>query len=329
MLKTEILKKLRSTEGYVSGQEICDKFGVSRTAVWKAVNSLRDDGFVIDSVTNKGYQLQSGVEILTKSEIESRISSKYLGRNLCCYKEIDSTNEELKRLFNANNSLPNGTTAVTDHQTMGKGRRGRVWETPEGVNIAMSFLIKPEFEPGKASMLTLLAAIAVVKATEEVAGLECQIKWPNDVVINGKKYCGILTEMSSEPDFIHYVIVGIGINANTESFPEDIAKTATSVYLEKGEKISRAKLVAAILKYFEQYYERFEEALDMSPFMEEYNCLLAGYGQEVRVLDPNGEYTGISKGINNQGELLVEKEDRTLTEVYAGEVSVRGIYGYV
>lgn len=329
MLKTEILKKLRSSKDYVSGQEICDKFGVSRTAVWKAVNSLREDGFVIDSVTNRGYLLRSGIDILTKSEIESRISSKYLGRNLCCYKEVDSTNEELKRLYNADKDIPNGTTAVTDNQTIGKGRRGRVWKTPVGVNIAMSFLLKPRFEPSKASMLTLLAALAVVKATREMTELDCQIKWPNDVVVNGKKYCGILTEMSVEPDFIHYVIVGIGINVNTESFPSELVNTATSIYLEKGERISRATLVALVLKYFEEYYEAFEKTQDLSLIKEEYNGLLAGNGCEVRVLDPKGEFTGISRGINHQGELLVEKEDGALMEVYAGEVSVRGIYGYV
>lgn len=328
-LKTEIIRRLRECKDYVSGQEICEEMGVSRTAVWKAVKSLKDEGFEIESVSNRGYMLKETPDVLTKSEIESRLKSKWLGKNLYCFDEIDSTNNELKRGYEANHDIADGTLAVTDNQTAGRGRRGRNWDTPVGVNIAMSFLLKPNFTPDKASMITILAALSVAKATEKVSKCECKIKWPNDVLINNRKYCGILTEMSCEADYIHYAIVGIGINVNTEEFPEEIAGIATSVYLEKKEKIQRAQLVAEIITAFEEYYEEFCSSLSLKPFIEEYDAKLASNGRGVRVLDPKGEFEGVAKGINEEGELIVEKTNGETAIVYSGEVSVRGIYGYI
>lgn len=328
MLKADILKRLKEAEGYISGQELCDEFGVSRTAVWKAVNALKNEGFVIDSVSNKGYLLKDNPDVLTKSELESSLKTSWIGKELYCYDEIDSTNTELKRIYDRNPETLNGAFAVTDNQTLGRGRRGRAWETPKGENIAMSFMLRPEFAPDKASMLTILAALSVAKGTEEVSELKCQIKWPNDVLIDKKKYCGILTEMSTELDFIHYVIVGIGINANTTAFPKELTDTATSIYKETGVKINRAALINAILKNFEQYYENFEKEEGLGFVIDEYNARLASMDSQVKVLDPVGEYEGISRGINSLGELIVEKNDGDVVNVYAGEVSVRGIYGY-
>ena len=155
------------------------------------------------------------------------------------------------------------------------------------------------------------------------------IKWPNDVVVNGKKICGILTEMSAEMTGIHYLVIGTGINTNVEEFPEEIQSVATSLIKELGEKVNRAELIAACLKYFEEYYEKYIAAGNLAPLKEDYEALLLNRNNKVRVLEPNHEYTGLSLGINEDGELLVEKEDGTVTAVYAGEVSVRGVYGYV
>lgn len=329
MLKTDILTRLQNSDGFVSGQELCDELGVSRTAIWKAVNALKNQGFEIESVTNRGYRLMGATDVLSQSSIESALKTKWLGKSCYYFDEIDSTNDELKRKYTADTSIINGTLAVTDNQTVGKGRRGRQWETPVGVNIAMSFLLRPVFSPDKASMLTLLAALAVAEGTEKVTGINCKIKWPNDVIIGDKKYCGILTEMSVEPDYIHYVIVGIGINVNTESFPEDIADKATSIFIEKGNVTNRTDIVAAVLESFEKYYEMFEKDESLAGFMNIYNERLVSLDKEVRVLDPKGEYNGISRGINEKGELLVELNSGEIKEVYAGEVSVRGIYGYV
>lgn len=329
MLKTEILKILRQSDSYVSGQDLCDRFGVSRTAVWKAVASLKKEGFNIDSVPNRGYLLVESPDVITSSEIESRLTTKWLGRNVISFEELDSTNNELKRMYEQSADIPDGTLVVTERQAAGRGRRGRSWENEKGSSIAMSFILKPSFAPWKASMLTILAAMAVARAIDEIADIDIKIKWPNDVVCGGKKICGILTEMSLEQDYIHYVIVGIGINVSTTSFSDEISAVATSVYKESGVKPARAEIIALVMKHFEALYTEYEKVQDLAPFEKEYNDRLAGIGSRVRVLDPKGEYEGISRGINSTGELIVEKDDGEAVNVYAGEVSVRGIYGYV
>ncbi len=223
-----------------------------------------------------------------------------------------------------------GVVAVAGSQTKGRGRRGRNWNSPADESVYMSIGLKPEFAPDRASMLTLVTALAVSRAIEKVSGLNnALIKWPNDIVIGGRKVCGILTELHLDGTKIEDVIVGVGINLGASKFPEEIAQTATSLGAECGQTIEREELIASVLEYFEIYYEKFAEKCDMSTIMEEYVEKLANKDRNVRVLDPQGEYTGTARGINELGELLVEKEDGTMTAVYAGEVSVRGIYGYV
>ena len=214
-------------------------------------------------------------------------------------------------------------------QTAGKGRRGRNWSSPKGSGIWMTFILRPQIGPDRASMLTLVSAMAVQKVIEKETGLKAVIKWPNDIVVNGKKVCGMLTEMSAELEWINYVVVGIGINANTKKFPEEIADVATSLSIELGRDITRSNLVAGFGAAFEGYYDRFIKNGDMSDLMDEYNKNLANLDNKVKILDPKGEYTGISKGINKEGELLVTDEDGNERIVRSGEVSVRGIYGYV
>lgn len=328
-MKTEILTMLRETDGYISGQELCDRFGVSRTAVWKVINGLKEEGYEIDSVSRKGYRLQSAPDILSESEIKSRMHTKWLGQNVVYFDETDSTNTQAKRLVEE--GAEEGTLVVADMQTAGKGRRGRIWQQRPGEMISMTFILKPEFAPDKASMLTLLAAHSVAVAIEKTTGLSVQIKWPNDIVIHKKKAVGILTEMSLslEQDSIHYVVVGIGINVNLTVFPEDIMEMATSLYLESGSRVNRSELISSVLSYFEQDYEDFLQTQDLTGILEDYNTHLVSMDTEVRVLDPKGEYTGISRGMNSSGELMVEKEDGSIVNVYAGEVSVRGLYSYV
>lgn len=331
--KSDILTLLRNSADYVSGQQLCDQFGVSRTAVWKVINQLKEEGYQIESVPRKGYRLvESPADILSKSEIASRLHTKWAGRKLYYVDFTGSTNTDAKRY--AEEGEPHGTTVVADMQTAGKGRRGRKWESPSGINAYFTILLKPSFAPDKASMLTLVMALAVAEAIEEVTALPVGIKWPNDIVINKKKVVGMLTEMSTTPemDEIQYVVVGVGINVNmgsAEEFPEEIRQTATSLKLESGRQINRAVLIEHILTRFEHNYERFEQTLDLSGLMDAYQRRLVNVGAQVRVLDPAGEYVGISRGINQTGELIVEREDGSVTNVYAGEVSVRGIYGYV
>ena len=335
--KTDILALLRNSEDHISGQQLCDRFGVTRTAVWKVINQLKEEGYQIESVSGKGYRLvEEPDDILSQSEIASRLTTKWAGRKVYYYDVTGSTNNDAKRCGEEGD--PHGTVVVADIQNAGKGRRGRGWQTLSGTALAFTILLRPEFPPDKASMITLVMALSVAEAVEEaLEGAKdavTTIKWPNDIVLNKKKICGMLTEMTMTPemDEIQYIVVGAGINVNNaspEEFGEEIRKTATSLRIETGRQINRAGLLEKVLLRFEENYAAFLETLDLSGLKEAYQNHLQGVGNEVRVLDPAGEYTGISHGINDKGELIVEKENGEKVRVYAGEVSVRGLYGYV
>lgn len=317
---------LRDTDGYVSGQELCNKFGVSRTAIWKVINQLKEAGYEIEAAQNKGYHLIAAPDVMTEAELESLKNTQWAGCEIYCFDSIDSTNTKAKELAEAGH--PSGTLVVADQQTLGRGRRGRSWESPAGTGIFMTLMLKPDINPNNASMLTLVAAMATARAITEVAGEAAQIKWPNDIVMNGKKVVGILTEMSAQFDYINHIVVGIGINVHNEEFPEEIAKTASSLLLECGHRIHRASLIEAFLEEFERLYAVYLETEDMSGLQKEYDSLLVNRGRQVRVLDPKEPFEGKAMGITKKGELIVDTwESRKL--VSSGEVSVRGIYGYV
>ncbi|MCI6888267.1 MAG: biotin--[acetyl-CoA-carboxylase] ligase [Lachnospiraceae bacterium] len=326
-MKDKILAYLKASQDHVSGQELCERLGVSRTAVWKVIRQLQEEGYQIEAVRNRGYRLVASGDVYNDSEIRSLLKTRQAGCSLVFLDEVDSTNNEVKRL--AEHGAPEGTLVVAELQNAGKGRRGRSWVSPRGSGVWMSFLLRPEFEPYHASMLTLVAAMAVEEAIRVTCGLECGIKWPNDLVSDGRKVSGILTEMSTDVDSIQYVVVGIGINANTDAFPEEIRDTATSLRLCTGKPVNRAALVAAVMEAWEHYYQQFLETLDFRILKDAYNQRLLNRGREVRVLAPKGAYTGISHGINDAGELMVETADGQVNSVMSGEVSVRGIYGYV
>ena len=317
---------LRDTDGYVSGQELCNKFGVSRTAIWKVINQLKEAGYEIEAAQNKGYHLIAAPDVMTEAELESLKNTQWAGCEIYCFDSIDSTNTKAKELAEAGH--PSGTLVVADQQTLGRGRRGRSWESPAGTGIFMTLMLKPDINPNNASMLTLVAAMATARAITEVTGEAAQIKWPNDIVMNGKKVVGTLTEMSAQFDYINHIVVGIGINVHNEEFPEEIAKTASSLLLECGHQIHRASLIEAFLEEFERLYAVYLETEDMSGLQKEYDSLLVNRGRQVRVLDPKEPFEGKAMGITKKGELIVDTwESRKL--VSSGEVSVRGIYGYV
>lgn len=258
-------------------------------------------------------------------------------RNILSFESIDSTNVQAGR--EAANGAESGTLVVADRQTAGRGRRGRTWESPAGRNLYFSLLLRPKLAVEKASMLTLVMALAVVRALEKLAEADLseysaqsnlpRIKWPNDIVLNGKKVCGILTEMSVMPNRIEHVIIGVGINVYQQEFSPELADKATSLEAEWGQQFSREQLLGMIMDAFEEYYDLFLQTGDLKMLRETYNHKLVNRNREVRVLDPKGEFTGIATGINDRGELCVELPDGQIAEVYAGEVSVRGIPGYV
>lgn len=332
IMKSGIIKTLREAgDSFVSGQALCERAGVTRQAVWKNIAQLKDIGFIIDSVPNKGYKLIASPDILYPADIESRLPDGSICKKIESFKVTDSTNIRAKQL--AEFGEEEGTLIIAEKQTAGKGRRGRQWDSEPGTGIYMSMILRPKIDPVSVPGITLVTALATVKAINETCNTEPLIKWPNDIVLGGKKICGILTEMSSEMNFINYVVTGTGINANNESFHKEIEQTATSIYMQTGKKVDRTQLVACTVKYFSSYYRKFTEAKSVAPFIDEYNSVLANRDKEVKILygmaeDAEKTETGIARGINKDGALIVDTKNGT-EYILSGEVSVRGLYGYV
>ena len=263
--------------------------------------------------------------IYNETTIADQIHTKWAGKTVHFARETDSTNLWIKRL--AKEGASEGTLALAEFQSAGRGRLGRSWEVPEGTSVMMSILLRPKFEPQYAPTLTLVMGMAVAKAVKNL-GFDVSIKWPNDVVVSHKKICGILTEMGVRDGKIDYAVIGVGINVNIKEFPEEMADKATSLYLESGKEFDRSQIPGLVMEAFEEYYEKFAATCDLSGLKEEYESILANYNQPVRVLAKE-PYEGVARGITDGGELLVEKTDGTIATVSAGEVSVRGLYSYV
>ena len=263
--------------------------------------------------------------IYNETTIADQIHTKWAGKTVHFARETDSTNLWIKRL--AKEGASEGTLALAEFQSAGRGRLGRSWEVPEGTSVMMSILLRPKFEPQYAPTLTLVMGMAVAKAVKNL-GFDVSIKWPNDVVVSHKKICGILTEMGVRDGKIDYAVIGVGINVNIREFPEEMEDKATSLYLESGKEFDRSQIPGLVMEAFEEYYEKFAATCDLSGLKEEYESILANYNQPVRVLAKE-PYEGVARGITDGGELLVEKTDGTIVAVSAGEVSVRGLYSYV
>lgn len=246
--------------------------------------------------------------------------------NIVHYETIDSTNTEARRYSKA--GAESGLVVTARKQTAGKGRRGRSWESPADENLYFSILLRPTFAPEKAPMLTLLMAYSVAKALQKEK-IHAGIKWPNDLVLSKKKICGILTEMNLLGGQVEDVIVGVGLNVNTAKFSEELEDKATSLAIEVGRKLECGELLGSILEEFDEQYQHFLEVQDLSFLQEDYNGMLINRNQEVLVLEPGNEYQAEALGINQLGELIVQKADESIETVFAGEVSVRGIYGYI
>lgn len=325
--KYEILRTLRESGGPVSGQELSRRLGISRTAVWKHIRALEEEGYEIEAANRKGYRLAGVPDTVASREVLSRLNTKRMGKGIRYFSSIDSTNQYAKRI--AEEGAADGTLVIADEQTAGKGRGGRYWVTPPKEAISFTLILRPKLSPEKISMITLVMGLSVANALHALYGLDAGIKWPNDVVINGKKICGILTEMSAEIGEVHYIVIGVGINANLTRFPKELQETATSLKLELKRDVNRAELICAVIEEFENLCSLFERKSSLEDLKDEYNRICVNADSAVRVLDPKGEYTGHARGINETGALLVETEDGRVQEVSSGEVSVRGIYGYV
>lgn len=325
-MKNKILNTLKDADGFVSGEELSKILGVSRTAVWKHISKLKQEGYELESVTRKGYRLLHSPDLLTAEELAYGLNTEKIGQKILCFDEIDSTNLEVKR--QALDDEKHGLVVVAEEQTKGRGRKGRQWVSPKGTGIWMSLMLKPDLSPSSAPMLTLVAGLAVCEAIQGQTGLEAQIKWPNDIVVQKKKICGILTEMNGEIDHLNYIVLGIGVNVNVEGFPKELEDIATSLKIASGKEVSRVQLLQKILERLEHYYRIFERDGDLQNLIEGYKSHCITYNKEVKVLGPLETMEGIVVDITDQGELILETEEGT-KKVVSGEVSVRGMYGYV
>lgn len=325
-MKEEILDYLKKGENkFISGEEISSKLNITRASVWKYINSLKVDGYDIESVSRKGYKLISSPDILTYEEVKPYLKTNRIGRKIIYYKSLDSTNLECKRI--ADKELE-GTVVAGEEQLKGRGRLGRTWVSPIYKGIYISIILKPDIQMEEAPKVTSIGAAAVLLALNNI-GIESQIKWPNDIVINGKKVCGILTEMSGEINRINYIVIGIGINVNlkTEDIEEDLKERATSLFIEKGNEIDRRALLADILNNFEDLYDRFLKG-DYSKTVglcREKSSLL---GREVKIFKNGREAFGKALDIDDEGALIIEYKDGSKDRIISGEVSVRGMDSY-
>jgi BirA family biotin operon repressor/biotin-[acetyl-CoA-carboxylase] ligase len=318
-----ILDMLRDRQGRLSGAEISRILGISRSAIWKHISALRREGYQIEARRASGYQLIAVPAHLTAWEIQAGLGTGQFGIKIHAFSNIDSTNAVAFRL--ALNGADEGEVVVAESQAAGKGRMGRHWESPPGVNVYLSIILRPLFPPNKMPLITLMTAVACAEAIKEVTGLLPPIKWPNDLLLNGKKLGGILTEADMEMDRINFVVVGIGINVNMprSSFPPVIRDTATSLREALGREISRIALIQALLRKFELWYKRLGQGRgeETRRRWEEISQIR---GKEVEVDFMGETVRGKALEIDADGALLVQEAGGEVKRIVAGDVHVRG-----
>jgi BirA family transcriptional regulator, biotin operon repressor / biotin---[acetyl-CoA-carboxylase] ligase len=307
------------TDRFVSSDEICRLLGVSRTAIWKQMERLRGQGYTIEAIPSRGYRLRATPDNLLPAEIMTELDTALIGREIFFLEETDSTN--LRAHERGESGGRHGLVIIADRQTAGKGRLGRSWQSPPGVNLYASVLLRPAFLPRQAPQLTFLSAVAVARAVQEVSGLSARVKWPNDVLVGGKKIAGLLNEMSAETERINYVILGIGVNLNmrADQFPTELRYPATSILLETGAPISRILFARALLRHLDSLYTLYlaEGFLPLRRAWEAYFDLV---GREVEIDFRGSVLRGVVEGIDAEGALLLRQGDGQIEKVLAGDV---------
>lgn len=328
-MKKEILETLKNNKDkYVSGEELSNTIGVTRAAIWKHMKQLKGEGYEIEAISRKGYRLIGEPDTLdSKALIE--LKDINLIKKIFHYSTLESTNSQAKLM--ASQGAAEGTIVISEEQTGGRGRLGRHWVSPMGTGIWMSIILKPDIEPQEATIITQITAAAVASAIKKVTGSETGIKWPNDIIMGGKKVCGILTEMSGELNLVNYIVVGIGINVNMNSsdFPEEIKRIATSIKEHCGRAFSRKELVIEILKEFEVLYSEFISTNNVKESISICRELSVTLGKEVRIIQRGKTILAKALDITEDGELLVKDKEGNIQKIVSGEVSVRGIDGYI
>ncbi len=317
-MKHRLLELFKNAGGaYLSGGEISKALEVSRTAIWKHIQALKEDGYTFEAIPRRGYRLLSHPDTLSPSQVQAYLRTRVLGQSIHCFDEVDSTQNVAQRLIR--DGAPEGTLVLAERQTAGRGRLGRHWHSPKGKGIYMSLVVKPEIPLHLTPHLTLLAAVALNRAIRKVVPeVNPAIKWPNDLLVNGKKISGILLESSAENEQLQYIVTGVGISCNLElsDYPEELVPKATSLLIESGKRIDRARLIAEFLGQLEELYALYY-AQGFSPIRTLWEASAATLGQTVRSSDAYGDFEGTAVGLNEWGGLILRMADGSERTIYS------------
>lgn len=328
-MKDLILKELRQAEGYISGERLSELCGVSRTAIWKHIKTLQQEGYQIESQHGAGYRLVGMADVLNARELADHLQGSCFAPSakIHCYQEVTSTNTVAKELAQkaADRQAKQGIVVTAENQTAGKGRLGRPWTSAQGTGICCSVVLAPMMTLAEASRFSFIAATAIAEGVRRYTGLDVQIKWPNDLVLNGRKICGILVEMVAEAEHVDYFVLGFGLNVNQTSadFPQEIAQKATSLAIQSGVKIDRMALLCQILLSIEEHLALYQSQ-GFAPIRQKWLASACFLGEKVvirqqeRIIDE-----GTVQGIDEDGALLLERPDGQTVRILAGDVSLR------
>lgn len=316
----QLIRIFEESQGaFLSGEELSIKLGCSRTAIWKHIERLRQEGYVFEAVSRKGYRLVGKPEKLDIPAILSELKTETFGRIIHYFDEVDSTNTRAHTFVKQ--GAAEGTLIIAEQQTAGRGRMGRPWHSPKGKGLWMSLILKPQIPLHFTPHLTLLVAVALCRSIRQQTQLAVGIKWPNDLLIDGKKISGILLESSAEDEKLQYVIagVGIGVNLSPEDYPEELKGVATSLAIEAGEKINRSALLQHFMLELESMYKVYHEQ-GFTPIKLLWEALSVSLNKQVRTMTPQGLKTGFAEGIDDSGALIVREENGSLTKWYSGNI---------
>jgi BirA family biotin operon repressor/biotin-[acetyl-CoA-carboxylase] ligase len=319
--KDRLLAYLKEKKGnWVSGEALSTQLAVSRTAIWKHISTLREEGYTIESSPKKGYLLRKISDLLLPNEIREGLDTKVFGRKGIVYhSKINSTNTKAKEL--ASGDAPEGTLVVAEQQVKGRGRKGRTWFSPSQGGIYISLILKPHISPGEAPKITMLTGVVVAETLLKLTPCNINIKWPNDILVNGKKIAGILTEMSTEMDAIEYIVVGLGMNVTTPRFPDDIKDKATSILIETGQYFSRVTFIREYLKWYEKYYDIFKN-IGFAPVIQRWKEFTDIIGHMVIAEVSGKKYIGEVHDIDNDGILILKDKNKNLHRIFSGDVTL-------
>jgi BirA family transcriptional regulator, biotin operon repressor / biotin---[acetyl-CoA-carboxylase] ligase len=319
-VRQALLDAFKNANGkFISGEKLAQNIGCSRTAIWKHIEDLKKDGFHVEAVRKKGYRLLEQSNKLSENEIYLGLETEEIGRSVYFFESVTSTQKVAKEY--AMNGAKHGTLIVADEQTEGRGRMVRKWYSPKGTGIWASFILRPDIQIQHAPQLTLLSAVAVVQAIKKVTHITPEIKWPNDILISGRKVCGILTELQAEEDRIQSVILGIGINVNQDKndFSAEIIKKATSLKIELGKTVNRSSLIQSLCYYIEQLLHLYISE-GFTPIKSLWETCAVSIGKRISARTVKGTFDGVALGINNEGVLLLKQDNGDIVEIISADI---------